>query len=39
MENCKERVCRKVDEILPELASLSDDLWHNPEYNFKEYFA
>ena len=39
MENYKERACRRVDEILPELSELSDNLWHNPEYNFKEYFA
>lgn len=39
MEGYKERIRRRVDEILPELSKLSDDLWHNPEYNFEEYFA
>ena len=39
MDNYKERACRRVDEILPELSELSDNLWHHPEYNFKEYFA
>lgn len=39
METYQERIRRRVDEILPELSRLSDDLWNNPEYNFKEYFA
>ncbi len=39
MDEYKERIRRRVDEILPELSDLSDSLWHNPEYNFKEYFA
>lgn len=39
MEDYKERIRRRVEEILPELSELSDSLWHHPEYNFKEYFA
>ncbi len=39
MGDYKERIRRRVEEILPELSELSDSLWHNPEYNFKEYFA
>ena len=29
----------KVDAIKPELISLSDKIWSNPEYNFHEYKA
>ena len=39
MNDYKERIRQRVDEILPELSDLSDSLWHNPEYNFKEFFA
>ena len=35
----KKNVQEKVDAIKPELISLSDKIWSNPEYNFHEYKA
>ena len=35
----KQAVQERVNLIMPELISLSDKIWSNPEYNFKEYIA
>lgn len=35
----KERVQTRVEEILPRLISLSDVIWKNPEYNYHEFRA
>jgi amidohydrolase len=35
----KKMVQDRVDEIMNDLANLSDEIWRNPEYNFEEYKA
>ncbi len=35
----KQAVQERVDALMPELIALSDTIWNNPEYNFKEYIA
>lgn len=35
----KQAVQERIGTILPELIELSDKIWSNPEYNFKEYAA
>lgn len=37
--NYKQAVQERVDALMPELIALSDTIWNNPEYNFKEYIA
>ena len=39
MNDYKEKVRQRVEEILPELIALSDTIWAHPEYNFKERHA
>ncbi|MBQ2888665.1 MAG: M20 family metallopeptidase [Firmicutes bacterium] len=35
----KDRVCARVDEVMPQLIALSDTIWQHPEYNFQEFHA
>ena len=37
MSDFKERVQKRVEEILPELIGLSNTVWEHPEYNFEEF--
>ena len=39
MSDFKERVQKRVEEILPELIGLSNTVWEHPEYNFNEFHA
>ena len=39
MSDFKERVQKRVEEILPELIGLSNTVWEHPEYNFEEFHA
>ena len=39
MSGYKEKVAKRVEEILPDLIALSDTIWQNPEYNFQEFHA
>ena len=39
MNDYKEKVRQRVEEILPELIALSDTIWAHPEYNFEERHA
>ncbi|MCD8074043.1 MAG: M20 family metallopeptidase [Lachnospiraceae bacterium] len=39
MTDYKLSVQQRVDEILPRLIALSDDIWSHPEYNFQEFHA
>ncbi|SCZ81103.1 M20 family metallopeptidase [Acidaminobacter hydrogenoformans] len=35
----KQIVQEKIDDLMPELVALSDEIWRNPEYNFQEHKA
>lgn len=39
MVDYKNSVIKKIEEVLPDLITLSDQIHQNPEYNFKEYLA